>query len=374
MSNNIPRIINYKHIDFNKLEYYQPHKTQQNVRISNVAYRVKPNQAIPIYIETPKLKTPTGIFKLENKYFIDFEIDISNNVSFYDFLVSFDEKNVSSCHFHSNDWFNNRIPYDVIEDYYKSPLKLQRGGNLPLFRVKLPTHHNKILAEFYNNKREQIDMNKIEPGDEMICILEMTGLRFLSQQFIVDWELSKSKIMRSVDNVNKLPSGYLFSDDTETNSLHPKDQEPLITNDNIECSSIITETNDNENELIMNEDTIHNYIIEPLQKVNEEYNDEQNENENIDINEEAITFNDEDDDEDDEDIFYDSEYELDNEEIEGVLKIDLSNNNKNSIELMNEDNEIKIQNEIKINEAKQKILEYQKMLEEQQKVLENIKI
>jgi hypothetical protein len=372
MSNNIPRIINYKHIDFNKLEYYQPHKTPHNTRISNVAYRVKPNQAIPIYIETPKLKTPTGIFKLENKYFIDFEIDISNNdSSFYDFLVSFDEKNVSSCHFHSNDWFNHLIPYDVIEDYYKSPLKLQRGGNLPIFRVKLPTHHNKVLAEFYNNKREQIDMNKIEPGDEMICILEMTGLRFLSQQFIVDWELSKSKIMRSVDNVNKLPSGYLFSDDT-TDITETQDPEPLTTHDNIECSSIINETFEKDNEMIMNEDIVNdNNIMEPLQTVNDE------QNENIDINEEAITFNDED--EDDEDIFYDSEYELDNEEIEGVLKIDLSNNkNKNSIELMNENNEneikIKIENEIKINEAKQKILEYQKMLEEQQKVLENIKI
>ena len=60
------------------------------------------------------------------------------------------------CNFNSREWFNQQIPYDVIEDYYKSPIKLQRGGKKPIIRVKVPSYRGKILAEIYNQKRKQI--------------------------------------------------------------------------------------------------------------------------------------------------------------------------------------------------------------------------
>ena len=42
---------------------------------------------VPIYIETPKLITSTGIVKVDNKYYMEFELDEDqDNNGFYQFI------------------------------------------------------------------------------------------------------------------------------------------------------------------------------------------------------------------------------------------------------------------------------------------------
>jgi hypothetical protein len=230
MSNTDIKILNYLNIDFDKFEYYHPHKTNYGSHIGTVSYRLTKNSVIPIYIETPKLITTSGLVKVDNKYYMDFEMDTVNESNkFYDFISRVDEKNIVVCNFNSREWFSRQIPYDIIEDYYKSPIKLQRGGKKPIMRVKVPSYRGKILAEIYNQKRKLIGLDHIDKNDEVVAILNFSGLRFLSQQFVAEWELCKLKLLKSTDK-QVLPSGYLFSD---SNS---EEMEVAIENPNLKLS------------------------------------------------------------------------------------------------------------------------------------------
>ena len=67
--------------DFDKIDYYQPQRTLKNELLTSVSYRLFQNKQIPIYIETPRLKTVSGIYCENNQYFIDLELNIDNNNS-----------------------------------------------------------------------------------------------------------------------------------------------------------------------------------------------------------------------------------------------------------------------------------------------------
>ncbi len=267
MSDKNPKILNFRNLDFNKLEYYQPHKTNYGSHIGTVSYRLSKNQVMPIFIETPKLRTSSGLVKVDNKYYMEFELDITSE--FYDFISKFDEKNVIQCHFNGRDWFGQQIPFDVIEDYYKSPIKLQRGGKKPTLKVKIPSYRGKILSEIYNVKREQVDVSQVETDDEIVAILTFAGLRFLSQQFIAEWELSKLKLLKSTE-LQTLPSGYLFSD---------ADNTPVTLNsidDNIESNDQpIEESNDQPTEE-SNDQSIEESNDQPTEESNDQSIEESN--------------------------------------------------------------------------------------------------
>jgi hypothetical protein len=212
MSKDTIKILNFRNLDFDKLEYYQPNQTNYGSHIGNISYRLVKNNVMPVYIETPKLITTSGIIKIDDKFYMEFEIDLGNNDNpFYDFITKFDEKNIINCHFNSKSWFNKQIPYNVIEDYYKSPLKLQSSRKNPIFKVRLPSYRGKVLTEIYNQKKELVDISKVNEGDEVVGIIGFAGLRFLSHQFVAEWELYKLKLLKDTSSF-KMPSGYLFSD------------------------------------------------------------------------------------------------------------------------------------------------------------------
>jgi hypothetical protein len=384
-----PKILNYKNLSFDKLEYLQPHKTIHNTQISTISYRLKANQTLPIYIETPVLKTTSGIIKLENRYYIDFELDITGAPNdFYEFITKFDEKNVMSCHFHSHEWFNQRIPLDVIEDYYKSPIRLQRGGKLPLFRVRIPTHHGKVLAEFYNNKRESIDMTKIEAGDEVICILEFSGLRFLSQQFIAEWELSKLKLMRTIPEQTVIPSGYYFSDVVDPVTTEESVLPVEILESSEQISDQLIDAAANVNPFLEDDSPSHNKVKTPVNEiVNVKVKLEDKEREvtvnegegegddnNSDVNEyifDGIN--------DDDVVFEDSEYELD--DIDDVEIVEFKDHNmvttQPSTNSKSKDvviSAVELEKKRQYEEALEKMKEYEELIKKQKDYLESLNL
>jgi hypothetical protein len=382
-----PKILNYNNISFDKLEYYQPHKTNQNTQVSTVSYRLKANQMLPIYIETPKLKTTSGIIKLENRYFIDFELDINGDTSssFYEFLNKLDEKNVMSCHYNSHEWFNQRIPLDVIEEYYKSPIRLQRGGKLPTVRVRIPTHHGKILSEFYNSKRDMIDISKIEIGDEVICILEFVGLRFLSQQFIAEWELSKLKLLRTIPEQTTIPSGYYFSDVVEPIKL--SEPESIETHHDI-LEDALKDFNEPNQEPITESisEVNHNHNHDPVvdfKEDSQELRDLAESNVQLPLleslnatvidGEETANYNFDELDDDNDVIFEDSEYELDDLDCVEEVMMKAENNIQPSEEEVKK-METQMIKQMEKEAALNKLKEYEELMRQQKEYLESLNL
>ena len=205
----------YNMINRDKYEYYPPVKNENGSYICSCRYRLSKNEVVPVYFETPRLTTPSGIVKIGNDFFLDLEIP--NGIAestFYDYIISNDEYNIHQCHQNSKEWFNNHLPLHAIEKYYKNCLVNKAGGNLPIWRVRIPSYKGKIIPEIYNHQKELLDPSYIESGDEIVCIVEFIGLQFHAKQFSPEYEIQKMKIFKP--NRNKsISKGFLFSDEDD---------------------------------------------------------------------------------------------------------------------------------------------------------------
>ena len=236
-----PKILNYKNLNIEKYEYLQPHKHSNGYYLSICKYRLTKNQILPFYFETPKLKTTSGIVRIENNYYIDLELPQSGDGGlFYDFLIKNDNNNISICHENSKEWFNQLMPLNIVENYYKTPILLRSNGNLPIIRIRIPSYKGNILTEIFNSRKEKInDISCIQEGDIIVGILEFTGLKFLKQNFTPCYELQKIKIFKDND-YRAIPNGYIFSDASDTIDLETK---TININD-----SIMEQSTENNNE------------------------------------------------------------------------------------------------------------------------------
>ena len=236
-----PKILNYKNLNREKYDYLQPHKTENGYYLSICNYRLTKNQVLPFYFETPKLKTTSGIVRIENNYYIDLELPQSGEGGhFYDFLIKNDDNNISICHENSKEWFNQVMPLNIVEQYYKTPILLRPNGNLPIIRIRIPSYKGNILTEIFNIRKEKVnDISCIQEGDLIVGILEFTGLKFLKQNFSPCYELQKIKIFKDND-FRAIPNGYIFSDANDSIDL---DTHTHAINDSILEDS--TEHNDN---------------------------------------------------------------------------------------------------------------------------------
>ena len=223
---NQPKILNYKNLSLDKYEYLLPHKTQNGYYQSVCNYRLSKNQVLPFYFETPKLKTTSGIVRIDNKFYMDLELPQSGDGGlFYQFLLKNDENNISICHENAKEWFNQVMPLNIVENYYKTPILLKSNGQLPIIRIRLPSYKGNILTEIFNIRKEKLNnISCIQEGDYIVGIIEFVGLTFMSQNFTPCYELQKIKIFKDNDT-RVISSGYLFSDMNDQIDLDNNDME-----------------------------------------------------------------------------------------------------------------------------------------------------
>ena len=235
---NQPKILNYKNLSLDKYEYLLPHKTQNGYYQSVCNYRLSKNQVLSFYFETPKLKTTSGIVRIDNKFYMDLELPQSGDGGlFYQFLLKNDENNISICHENAKEWFNQVMPLNIVENYYKTPILLKSNGQLPIVRVRLPSYKGNILTEIFNIRKEKLNnISCIQEGDSIVGIIEFVGLTFMTQNFTPCYELQKIKIFKDNDT-RVISSGYLFSDMNDQIDLH--------NNNNMDTDNILEQPIEN---------------------------------------------------------------------------------------------------------------------------------
>ena len=264
-----PKLLNYKNISIDKYEFLLPHKTQHGYYQSICNYRLSKNQVLPFYFESPKLKTISGIVRIDNQYYIDLELSHNGDLGlFYDFLIKNDNNNITKCQENSKEWFNQLMPLSIVESYYKSPIIKRTNGQLPVVRVRLPSYKGNILTEIFNIRKEKInDINCIQEGDYLIGIFEFSGLMFLSKNFSPCYEIQKIKLLKDNDT-RVLSSGYIFSDMNEKVDID-------INNSNTNNDSISNTINNILSDPIINVDV---YESENENKIKDEINNKINNN------------------------------------------------------------------------------------------------
>lgn len=217
MNNNVT-LLNYRHIRRSKYHYNIPKDTDYHSKIASCLYKTSTSGFIRPLFEFPKLRTLSGIYKVNNNYYIDLEIPLetssTNEKTLYEFLSENDEHHIMTTHNNCREWFNGQIfPMKVIQKLYQSSLTLSTEGKNPYLKVKIPTYRGKIMIEIFNQDREQVNMDYICAGDELMSIIEMVGLEFFENKFLGEYEVHKIKVFKNnFQAVSQIPTGYIFSD------------------------------------------------------------------------------------------------------------------------------------------------------------------
>lgn len=204
------KILDYRNFDFNQLQYYDPLQSRGGAYLANISYLADDKSSVPIYIQTPKLKVVGGVTNTIKKTYIELELDSSENVEFYNFLTKFEEMNLIICHRKSKKWFGRHFPLEEIDKSYQGCIKPNRGKS-PSIKVNLQIVRGQVLTEIYKDETSQISMDYVQDGDYVICILEISCLRFLKSKFSCDINVSQIRVFKP-ELKSKL-TGYHINDE-----------------------------------------------------------------------------------------------------------------------------------------------------------------
>jgi hypothetical protein len=216
-------ILKYNSIDFKKINYTKPEK-KGTIYYSPINYD---NQ--PLHIQTPRMvcKSNGGNSVKINSPAIDCET-LNSDFSFYDFLISLDDRNVKETHKNNKDWFGKDIPLEMIDDMYKRINKPVKKDSKPKFSFKLPVVKGKVQCLIYDQKQICVDIQKLVPDCEIIFVLHIRGLKFLKQHYYCDCYISQIKVFLNNEKYSVLDT-YVFDDEEEN-----KMDQQLLDNEIIE--------------------------------------------------------------------------------------------------------------------------------------------
>ena len=116
------KVIDYKKVNLDKILYQEPTKTAGGCLISRTNYQYQQDK-IPILIQTPRLKVSSDLEILDSKTYLELELD-KKHINFYEFINNIDDQNISKTFLNSEDWFQEKLPMDVVDDFYKTNIKI----------------------------------------------------------------------------------------------------------------------------------------------------------------------------------------------------------------------------------------------------------
>ena len=232
-------ILNYRDIDVNNIIFSNPEKVKGGSYISIPKYNDN-----AIYIQTPKLVNK-GFTKTDQRCTMELELD-NTHLNFYEFITNIDDFNIVNIQKNSLEWFKQAFPLDVVEEFYKSPVKMARSKKAPSLKVKVPLSRGNIDCSIYNNKNQLINHSQIKENSKVLTVLHFYGLRFLKQQVICEWVPIQIKIY---DEVKELNEKYLIDDSLLSDNEETIDNEETLDNEKTLDNEDNQDNQDNEDNL-----------------------------------------------------------------------------------------------------------------------------
>ena len=113
-------IIDYKTLNINDIRFEDPIKIKGGSYMSIPKYNGKDS----IYIQTPRLISNNGIIKNDSRCSLELEFDKSH-WNFYEFITNIDDNNIIQIQKNSAKWFSKEFPLDIVEEFYKPPIKME---------------------------------------------------------------------------------------------------------------------------------------------------------------------------------------------------------------------------------------------------------
>ena len=155
---NILTNIDIDNFDFSKLSLTSPTGIQGGSYFTRIL-----NNGNPLYVQCPSCKTKQGIVNSGRKIYSDILLT-KENAPFINWI----EKLESHCQQlildKSEDWFENQLDLNDIEESFISPLKLYKSGSMYILKCSLDKSSqnlNKPSCIVYNENNESISIEDI---------------------------------------------------------------------------------------------------------------------------------------------------------------------------------------------------------------------
>jgi len=182
--------------NFDKLQLEMPVAMPGNSYFTSITMDGK-----PLYIETPQITTKQGFVKGIKKMTCDLLFS-SAEAGF----IQWTETLETTCHKlvynKSGDWFRDKLEYDDIENAFSPSMKSYKSGKYQVCRCNVATNHHSgaPLAKVYDEAESLILHSELTEQTQVICIVEVKGIRFTTRSFQIEYELRQVMVL-TVDTV-----------------------------------------------------------------------------------------------------------------------------------------------------------------------------
>jgi len=217
-------ILDYSKINPESIVFSEPKKVKGGSYMTEINYRTEEGEDVPFIIQTPRLISSEGIVRNDSRAHLELEFDKSH-WAFYEFITNIDDHNIVIIEKHSEKWFTNKFPIDVVEEFYKTPVKLGRGKNPPKLKIKIPVNRGEIACNIFDNVKNHISYNEVKKNNKVVCVMQLVGLRFLKQQVICEWLPLQIKVCKESVSAK---AEYMINDTYLSDYEENEPEAPLV--------------------------------------------------------------------------------------------------------------------------------------------------
>ena len=224
-------IVDYKKIDFDNLSFCVPEKTINGSHIAYAKY-----QGTDLFIQTPRLNC-TQILKNDTRCSLELEFDKAHGL-FYEYITSIDDFNVINIQKHSKQWFGKEIPLDIVEEFYKTPVKMGRKNKPPTLKIKVPLSKGEPVCTVYDANNNETSFSRLKQNSKTLVVLKFLGLKFLTQQVLCEWLPVQIKSYYSKGKSKK--NLYIIRDNLLTDDERESSKKAIVelVKDNIQLDAV----------------------------------------------------------------------------------------------------------------------------------------
>ena len=151
----------------------------------------------PVLIQTPKCYTKNGIHKTEKKIYCDLMFGEDDN-NFVEWIQSLETTVKNLIYEKRSLWFHNDMDLDSIDYHWQNLLRTYKGNKslLRCFINKSKGLNRGPTVQIYNEEEEELKLEDVNKNTKMISILEVSGLKFTSQSFQIEFVVKQMMLIK----------------------------------------------------------------------------------------------------------------------------------------------------------------------------------
>jgi hypothetical protein len=152
----------------------------------------------PLYIQTPKCFTKTGIIGSGRKMYTDL-VFTNDNEEIIQWMEVFESTIRRKIYDNRGRWFDTEMSEDDIEGCFSPMVKLFRSGKQYCVRVGINSRPDAKPLKIYDEDEMVVEVSQINDKTPLIAILEIQGVRCTSKSFCIDIEMKQLMVMKPSD-------------------------------------------------------------------------------------------------------------------------------------------------------------------------------